>query len=133
MNENMDGFSPLPDGELFHEITPEGYVEGPCMMKRAGKYHFMYSTGNWTDGSYGVCVSTADRPEGPFIGAEKILEAQPPTADGPGHNGYLQKENGDFIVYHRRTVGDLNPHHRQLCIDELHFDEKGGMLPVIMT
>ena len=133
MNADMTGFLPLGDGETFREITPDGYVEGPCMLKRGGKYHFMYSVGNWTDGSYGVCTAVSDSPEGPFTGARKILYAQPPVADGPGHNGYLQIGERFAIVYHRRTVGDLNPHHRQLCIDELLFDDKGDMLPVKMT
>lgn len=29
----------------FVELTPEGYVEGPWMLKRRGVYYFMYSVG----------------------------------------------------------------------------------------
>ena len=60
MNDRMDGFSPLPDGEIFKEITPKDYVEGPCMLKRKNDYHFMYSTGGWTNSSYGVLACRAD-------------------------------------------------------------------------
>lgn len=134
MNDRMDGFTPFDDGEIFHEITPEGYVEGPCMLKRKGRYHFMYSTGAWTDGSYGVLVCEADSPEGPFVNPDKVLSAQLPIADGPGHNGFLRVGEDTWkMVYHRRTVGDTNPHHRMLCIDDLLFDEKGKMLRVILT
>ena len=134
MNDEMNGLSPLPNGELFLEITPEGYVEGPCMLKRGNDYHFMYSTGNWTDETYGVCACRADSPYGPFIHPKKILTAQPPLADGPGHHGYLEVAPDTWrIVYHRRTVGDRDPNHRRLCIDELFFDANGNMLPVTMT
>ena len=67
MNDRMDGFSPLPDGEIFKEITPKDYVEGPCMLKRKNEYHFMYSTGGWTNSSYGVLACRADsRPSVPL-------------------------------------------------------------------
>lgn len=29
----------------YKEITPEGYVEGPWMLKRNGAYYFMFSVG----------------------------------------------------------------------------------------
>ncbi len=133
MNEEMNGFLPLSNGETFMEVTPESYVEGPCMLKRNGVYHFMYSTGNWTDESYGVLACTATSPEGPFENAKKILTAQPPIADGPGHHGYFELGDDRWqIVYHRRIVGDHNGNHRILCIDELHFDGD-EVLPVVMT
>lgn len=134
MNDEMDGLAPLENGEFFLEVTPEGYVEGPCMLKRKGQYYFMFSTGNWTDESYGVCACRCASPCGPFENPKKILFAQPPVADGPGHHGYLQTGEDEWkIVYHRRTVGDRDPNHRRLCVDDLYFDENGEMLPVKMT
>lgn len=134
MNKCMDGFEPFENGNLFCEITPKRYVEGPCMLKKGKKYHFMFSTGGWTDGSYGVCTCLANSPIGPFSTPREVLTAQPPLADGPGHHGYLKIGEDAFkIVYQRRIVGDNNPHHRILCIDDLLFDEQGEMLPVRMT
>lgn len=134
MNDRMDGFSPLPDGEIFKEITPKDYVEGPCMLKRKNDYPFMYSTGGWTNSSYGVLACRADSPFGPFEEPQKVLFSQPPVAEGPGHHGYLQTGEDQWkIVYHRRLVGDLNPHDRILCMDDLYFDGQGNILPVKMT
>jgi len=31
------------------------------------------------------------------------------------------------------VVGDKNGNHRYLCIDDLNFDEKGNIIPVVMT
>ena len=70
----------------------------------------------------------------PITGGEKILKAQE-IADGPGHHGYLEisKDPEEWvIVYHRRTVGDSNPHHRYLCIDKMEFDGD-EIKPIIMT
>ena len=38
---------PFEDGTMYKEVTPENYVEGPFMLKRNGKYYFMWSEGGW--------------------------------------------------------------------------------------
>lgn len=134
MNEEMNGFIPFEDGVIFKNITPDGYVEAPCMLKRNGIYYFMWSEGDWVNGSYRVCCSSGNSP---LPNAEKkmlLLQAQP-IADGPGHHGYLKVDGAEdewLIVYHRRTVGDLERGHRMLCIDQLRF-EGDEIQPVIMT
>ena len=133
LREDMTGFLPLPDGSTCREITPKGYVEGPCMLKRNGMYHFMWSEGDWTRGTYHVAVSAAASPLDIPPEGRTILESSD-LADGPGHNGYLRIPGTDDwkMVYHRRIIGDTEPGHRVLCIDDLRF---GGdrMLPVRMT
>lgn len=134
MNDTMDGFVPFENGEIFIEVTPPKYVEGPCMLKRNGKYHFMWSCGGWTNGTYCVRTCVADSPLGPFNNEHTILRAAE-IADGPGHHGFLKvegKEDEWLIVYHRRIVGDTNPHNRYLCIDKMEFDGD-EIKPVIMT
>lgn len=134
MNEEMNGFCRLEDEETFKEITPIGYVEGPCMVKRNGVYYFMWSEGGWTNGSYRVAYCKSNSPFGPFREGEVILKTQEPIANGPGHHGYLNIPGTDewYIVYHRRIIGDSEPGHRILCIDEMRFIED-KILPVDMT
>ena len=136
MNEDMTGLLPLFDGseEYFREITPEDYVEAPCMMKYKGKYYFMWSAGNWMAGSYRVNYCSSDSPIEGFNKAEKILSSQLPLAEGPGHHGYLYLEETDehLIVYHRRIPGDTVPGHRVLCIDKMKVSD-GKIESVIMT
>ena len=133
MNEQMDGFVPHADGTIFKPVTPENYVEGPCMLKRNGVYHFMWSEGNWVNGTYHVCTSSSTDPLTIQPKGRTILEASE-IADGPGHHGYLNIPGTDewLIVYHRRVIGDLEAGHRVLCIDKLEFDGD-EMLPVKMT
>ncbi len=134
MNETMDGLDKIDGENTFIEITPADYVEGPCMFKRNGLYYFMWSSGGWTDGTYRVVYSKSTSITGPFENEKVVLSAQP-IADGPGHHGYLELSKDPekwAIVYHRRTVGDTNPHHRYLCIDNMEFDGD-DIKPIIMT
>lgn len=133
MNSEMNGFVPFGDGSLFKEITPENYTEGPCMLKRNGIYHFMWSEGNWTNGTYHVCASHSFDPLTINKKGKIILDSSE-IANGPGHHGYINIEGTDewLIVYHRRIIGDKEPGHRVLCIDKLNFDGD-KIVPVIMT
>ncbi|QUL58425.1 glycoside hydrolase family 43 protein [Paenibacillus tritici] len=134
MNEEMTGLVPLPDGQVIRSVTPPGYVEGPCMIKKDGLYYLMWSMGGWTNGTYRVAYGVSDNPLGPFGNKGTILERQEPVAEGPGHHGYLHLPERDewLIVYHRRTIGDPEPGHRMLCIDRMDFAD-GGIQPVVMT
>ena len=48
LNDDFTGLVPFADGTTFREITPQGYVEGPFLFFRDGKYYFMWSEGGWT-------------------------------------------------------------------------------------
>ena len=133
MNEEMNGFIPQADGTIFKPVTPNHYVEGPCMLKRNGVYHFMWSQGNWVNGTYHVCTSSSTDPLVISPDGHTVLESSD-IADGPGHHGYLNIPGTDewLIVYHRRVIGDLEPGHRILCIDKMEFDGD-EIVPVKMT
>ena len=136
MNEDMTGFIPHADGTIFKEITPPDYVEGPCMFKKDGKYYFMWSAGDWMDGTYRVNAARADSPYGPFEDYNMVLSTGDSTiANGPGHNGYIHIPEEDLylIAYHRHKPGLDIPAARFMCIDVMKFDEEGRILPVVMT
>lgn len=127
---------PFDDGRLFREITPERYVEGPFMLKRAGKYYFMWSEGSWEGADYSVAYAMADSPFGPFERVGVILEQDPDIATGAGHHSVFRAPGTDddwYIVYHRRPAGDDGPNHRATCIDRLYFDADGRIVPVKIT
>ena len=133
MNEEMNGFVPFENGELFKAVTPNNYVEGPCMLKRNGVYHFMWSEGDWVNGTYHVCTSSSTDPL-EINPTGKVILSSSALADGPGHNGYININGTDewLMVYHRRIIGDLEMGHRVLCIDKLDFEDD-EILPVAMT
>ena len=126
---------PFEDGETCKEITPENYVEGPFMLKRQGKYYFMWSEGGWGGPDYSVAYAIADSPFGPFERVGKILQQDPGVATGAGHHSVIRIPGKDewYIVYHRRPLGDTDMNHRQTCIDRMEFDDEGFIKPVKIT
>lgn len=126
---------PFADGAMFHEITPEGYVEGPLLFVRNGRYYFMWSEGGWTGPDYSVAYAIADSPRGPFVRIGKILQQDPQVATGAGHHSVLRVPGCDewYIVYHRRPLGETDGNHRVVCIDRMTFDAEGRIEPVRIT
>ena len=135
LNDDFTGFIPFEDGSLFREITPEGYVEGPFMLKRNGRYYFMWSEGGWTGDDYRVAYAIADSPLGPFERIGTILEQDPDIATGAGHHSVIQVPGTDawYIVYHRRPIPNEGRDHRVTAIDRMTFSEDGTIRPVQMT
>jgi len=135
LNKELTGFIPFPDGTVFKELTPEKYVEGPCMIKRKGKYYFTWAEGGWTGPDYSVAYGIADSPLGPFKRIGKILQQDLNIATGSGHHSFIQIQGTDdwYIVYHRRPLNETDRNHRVLCIDKLFFTEDGLIVPVKLT
>jgi beta-xylosidase len=132
LNEDFTGFVPFDDGTVFKEITPEGYVEGPFMFVRNGKYYFMWSEGGWTGPDYSVAYAISDAPTGPFQRIGKILRQDPDIATGAGHHSviHVPETGAYYIVYHRRPLGESDRNHRVVCIDRMYFDGQGRIEPV---
>jgi beta-xylosidase len=135
LSADFKSLVPFEDGITYKEITPEGYVEGPYMFERKGKYYFMWSEGGWTGPDYSVAYAVADSPMGPFKRVGKILKQDPAIARGAGHNSVIHNKKKDlyYIVYHRRPLTETNGNHRETCIDVMSFDENGMINPVVIT
>ena len=135
LQPDFKGILPFADGSTFKEITPKGYVEGPFMFIRKGKYYFMWSEGGWGGPDYSVAYAIADSPMGPFQRIGKILQQDTAVATGAGHHSVINVPGTDrwYIVYHRRPLTETAANNRVVCIDEMHFDEKGMIVPVKIT
>jgi beta-xylosidase len=106
LKDDFTGYIPFKDSTVFKEITPAGYVEGPFMFIRKGKYYLMWSEGGWTGPDYSVAYAIADNPLGPFKRIGKILQQDPKIATGAGHHSVIKIPGKDewYIVYHRRPL-----------------------------
>jgi len=135
LKSDFSGLLPFDDGTTYKEITPEQYVEGPFMFMKDGRYYFMWSEGGWGGPDYSVAYAMADSPLGPFKRVGKILQQDSAVATGAGHHSVIHQPGTDkwYIVYHRRPLGETAANHRVVCIDEMHFDNNGYILPVKMT
>lgn len=135
MGDDMKSFVPFDDGDMVKEVTPKDYVEGPFMLKRNGRYYFMWSEGRWTKDDYRVAYAVADSPSGPFERVGIILESDPEVGTGAGHHSVFKGPGEDewYIVYHRHPLGAVDGNHRVVCVDRMFFDEDGRIRPVRMT
>ena len=135
LNDDFTGIVPFPDGELYKEVTPKDYVEGPFMFIRNGKYYFMWSQGGWAGPGYHVAYAIADSPFGPFVNEGTILQEDPDIAISAGHHSVIHEPKSDkyYIIYHRRPITETARDSRATCVDEMFFDETGRILPVKMT
>ena len=135
LKNDFTGLRQFDDGTTYKEITPKGYVEGPIMFMRNGKYYFMWSEGGWGGPDYRVAYAIADSPFGPFQRIGTVLQQDAAVATGAGHHSVINVPGTDrwYIVYHRRPLGETKANHRVTCIDEMHFDTDGKILPVKIT
>ena len=135
LSPDLLSIRPFEDGTTYKEVTPENYVEGPFMLKRKGKYYFMWSEGGWGGPDYCVAYAIADSPFGPFKRVGKILQQDPEVATGAGHHSVIQVPGKDewYIVYHRRPLTEKGRDSRVVCIDRMYFDENGYIKPVKIT
>jgi GH43 family beta-xylosidase len=98
-------------------------LEGPFVVKRAGRYWCFYSGGAWTGGGYGVSYAVADSPLGPFVepasDGPALLRSRPGELEGPGHNSVVVgPDANDYLVYHAWDAGHTA---RRMCIDRLEW------------
>lgn len=129
-------------------LTPQGgslrdyaYREGTYVFYRKGLYYFLWSVDDTGSPNYHVAYGTSKSPLGPINVAEQpIVLQQDPDKHiyGPAHNSVLQLKGKDkwYIVYHRINkayLSDSPGTHREVCIDELTFDKKGHIVPVVPT
>ena len=135
LSDDFTRLEPFADGEIYKEVTPEKYVEGPFMFKRDGKYYFMWSEGGWTGPDYKVAYAISDTPFGPFHREGTILQTDPEIATGAGHHSIIRIPGTEeyYIVYHRHPLGATDGNNRVTCIDPMRFDSTGHILPVKMT
>jgi beta-xylosidase len=135
LKDDFTGLIPFEDGKTFHEITPEGYVEGPIMFQKDSKTYFMWSEGGWTGPDYRVAYAIGDSPFGPFERIGTVLQQDSTVARGAGHHSVIKHPKNDqwYIVYHRRPLTETDGNSRHTCIDVMEFDSDGKIKPVKIT
>lgn len=107
--------------------------EGPFVFKRNGTYYMTYSANDTGFGNYGIGVSIADNPLGPWI---KYADNPLMTTNlhkgisSPGHNSIVKAPDGSlYIVYHRHADAFCKKPNwdRVVCIDRLYFNKNGNL------
>ncbi len=135
LNADMISFSETPV-----DVTPPHYFEAPYMLKRNGKYYFMYSWGHTWDKTYQVRYATGDTPFGPWkegmVRPIMVANEKENRIASTGHHSVLNYDGKYYIVYHRfNTLNnyDVSAKLRQVCADELTFNTDSSIQLVITT
>jgi beta-xylosidase len=129
LNADMTSYDP----STVVEFKPEGYNEGPFVLKRQGKYYLMWSEYDTRDPRYSVAYATSNSPLGPWVKA-----SGPPVlhglgvVKGAGHHSVVQVPGTDqwFIAYHRFIIPGGDGFNRETCVSPMRFDAAGNILPV---
>lgn len=145
--ELNDDMVSLKDGTT-QVITPLGgtlstyaYREGTYVFYRNGVYYFLWSVDDTGSANYHVVYGTSSSPTGPIsVASQPIVIAEDAANEiyGTGHNSVLKIPGKDewYIVYHRINSNYLNNNpgiHREVCIDQLIFNQDGTIKQVIPT
>ena len=120
----------IPNTEL------KDIFEAPFVFKRGGIYYFTYSSGSCHTDTYRVQYATSTvGPMGPFeYKGELLTTNEDETVHGPGHHSVIEVDGRYYIVYHRHNLPrSVHGFNRQVCIDELKFDDAGNILTVVPT
>ena len=103
------------------------------LQRENDTYYMTYSANDTGEGFYGVGVSLAQHPLGPW---RKCADNPLMTTDlsnnisSPGHNSIIEAPDGNlYIVYHRHADAHCKKPNwdRVVCIDRLYFDERGRL------
>jgi GH43 family beta-xylosidase len=103
-------------------------LEGPFVVKHAGRFYCLYSGGCWQTDTYGVDYVVADSICGEYVdegsdAGPRILRTVPQHVIGPGHCSVTRNDEGQhYLVYH---AWDAQMTARRLCIDPLNFTAQG--------
>jgi GH43 family beta-xylosidase len=131
--------------ETLRVLTPSPrYNEGSYVFYRKGKYYFTWSENDTRDPNYCVRYGVSTGPlEKITLPSENLVLFRNDEAKiyGTGHHAVIQIPGTDkwYIVYHRFThpkgiaMGRSAGYHREVCIDELRFNDDGGIQQVKVT
>ena len=126
-------------------MTPNStYREGTEVFVRNGKYYFLWSENDTRSADYRVRYAISDSPEGKLsIPDNNLVIAKDITRQiyGTGHNCvlYVPDSSKWYIIYHRFTrpngikMGSAAGYNREVCIDELQFNEYGSIMQIRPT
>ncbi len=95
--------------------------EGSWVLKRRGRYHHLYSGGHYRDASYGIGLTSAEHPRGPWHkAADNPIFHSGTRITGPGHHSVILAPDGVswYAVYHGYVDGEPG---RKVHLDPLFW------------
>ena len=119
--------------EMYGRVWDWHTLEGPCVVRHAGRYYCFYSGGRWENDTYGVDYGISDNVLGPYSdegneGGPRVLRTTPGRWVGPGHNSCIVgPDGGDYLVFHAWNAGMTS---RQMFIERLVWTQEGPRISI---
>ncbi|NDV81580.1 glycoside hydrolase family 43 protein [Bacteroides sp. 51] len=122
------------------KLNASGFFEASFVHKYRGRYYLSYSGHHFSKPS-NIEYVTSDHPMTGFDNPG-IAMTPPPVNDGHNHHHSIFEFQGRwYMAYHNRQVAHdngvesqaLREFTRNVCIDELFYNEDGSIRPVIAT
>ena len=107
---------------------PHLWNEGPCVIRRGGKYLMNYSANCYASNDYAICLAVADSPLGPWIKAPSnpVLCCREGLT-GAGHNAFFTGKDGKlYTSFHIQTNPERPSGNRRTVIGQVTFTELDG-------
>jgi beta-xylosidase len=137
LNQDMTSFKP---GTMKNLNGAVDFREAVSVVKRNGIYHFTWSCDDTGSENYHVNYGTSNSLYGAIEYKYTVLSKdQSKGILGTGHHSILKIPEKDeyYIAYHRfaTPIGKYTTglgYHRETCIDKFTFDEKSGLMKVVV-
>jgi len=133
LNDDMVSFDPAK----VTSHRPAGYNEGAFVIKRDGRYYFMWSENDTRSEDYQVAYAVGDSPLGPWSERRGTILRKDLSLGikGTGHHSVVRVPGTDdwYVAYHRFAIPDGDGTHRETTIDRLEFADDGSIVPVVPT
>ena len=131
-NELEPDMVTVKKGSYRADLIPQGmgdddFFEASSPRKIGGKYYLIYSPRRGSRLFYAV----ADRPEGPFVRKNAIIDNGIDYPAGNDHGSLACIGGQWYIFYHRMTNGTITS--RRACVEKVTILEDGTIPQVEMT
>ena len=110
-----------------------GLIEGPSLIKAAGRYWLFYSAGWWSSSDYSVGYATCSGPLGPCTKQTQSgpwMSSANAMAAGPGGASLIATPTGTVVMaFHgwRNAVGYENRGYRAMYVEPIDFSSGAPM------
>lgn len=142
LNRDMVSYdTTVGDQGIFrHEMTVEAfgkrakpdrataYEEAPWIYKRGKLYYLFHAGGPLPEH---LAYSTGPSATGPWTYGGVVMKAQ--GGSFTNHPGVIDFQGKTYLFYHDGSLPGGGGFSRSVCVDELHFNPDGSIVPLDMT
>ena len=135
--EGMPEMPPMKVGGQTMEGLPDGFKEGPHVLKRNGWYYLTFpwvrgETGEGKNPTETLAYAMSKNPLGPWD-FKGIIMAEHPNGCWTNHHSLVEYRGQWYLFYHTNFYSPRDDKRRSVCIEKLFFNADGTIQEVKET